>query len=199
MNNEKTQMMNDDVNTSNFENELEKLIKHEEDSEFVLLLRPLGFPVANILGTNSGSPEDPAKIEVVSRSKYYFRGNRLFVIPSSIGVVRLGKFTIGEEDQLVSTDAVPAEMFSSLSFGSDMNLDTAAPDMPLTLMFLNTGSFEVAVTSGLMGQMVRSRAERKQEQRVMAELAKMIETHAADGPPKTDAEVAAEFAASAIK
>jgi hypothetical protein len=112
---------------------------------------PLGFPIATLSG---GTPEAPSGALSVTQPQTLYRGRRLFLIPSGQGVCVLQDLKVGKDSQLDNSEPVPAEMFAPLSFGGDMNIDTAQVSMIVSLFLGNIGTPEISVTAGLQGTAV---------------------------------------------
>jgi hypothetical protein len=113
---------------------------------------PLGFPVATL--DAGGTPASPTAALSLTQPQVVYRGRRLFVTPSALGVCIVQDLKVGKDSQLVAAEPLPAEMFSPLSFGSDMNLDTAQVSMIIALYLGNIGSAQISVTAGLQGTAV---------------------------------------------
>jgi hypothetical protein len=113
---------------------------------------PLGFPVATL--DAGGSPAAPTSAVSMTAPQVVYRGRRLFVVPSALGVCIVQDLKVGKDSQFVAAEPVPAEMFSPLSFGSDMNLDTAQVSMIISLYLGNTGAAQIGVSAGLQGTAV---------------------------------------------
>lgn len=113
---------------------------------------PLGFPAAALAG--GGTVTSPTSAVSLTQPQVTYRGARLFVTPSALGVCIVQDFKVGKDSQLVAAEPVPAEMFSPLSFGSDMNLDTAQVSQIIALYLGNIGNSGITVTAGLIGTAV---------------------------------------------
>ena len=113
---------------------------------------PLGFPAASIAG--GGTVASPTSAVSFTQPQVTYRGQRLFVVPSAMGVCIVQDLKVGKDSQFVAAEPVPAEMFSPLSFGSDMNLDTAQVSMILALYLGNIGAAQISATAGLQGTAV---------------------------------------------
>ena len=68
-----------------------------------------------------------------------------------MGVCIVQDLKVGKDSQFVAAEPVPAEMFSPLSFGSDMNLDTAQVSQILALDLGNIAGAAISVTAALQG------------------------------------------------
>jgi hypothetical protein len=112
---------------------------------------PLGFPISTL---GSGSPAAPSGALAVTQPQTLYRGRRLFVIPSAAGVCVVQDLKVGKDSQLDNSEPVPAEMFAPLSFGGDMNIDTAQVSMIVSLFLGNIGTPEISVTAGMQGTAV---------------------------------------------
>jgi hypothetical protein len=112
---------------------------------------PLGFPISTL---GSGTPEAPSGALAVTQPQTLYRGRRLFVIPSAAGVCVVQDLKVGKDSQLDNSEPVPAEMFAPLSFGGDMNIDTAQVSMIVSLFLGNIGTPEISVTAGMQGTAV---------------------------------------------
>ena len=115
---------------------------HERDA-------PLGFPMSVIKG---GTLESPSSALTIAQPQSVYEGRRLFVIPSAQGACVVQDLKVGEVSQFCSSEPVPAEMFAPLSFGSDMNMDTAAVSMIVSLFLGNIDKREISVTAGIQGR-----------------------------------------------
>jgi hypothetical protein len=115
--------------------------------------QPLGFPVLTL--RKGGTQEEPVRAKVSVRPESVFMGERLFVTPSALGVAGLVAFRIGMQNQLVLDEPIPAEMFSPLSFGTDMNLATALIGQLIEIDYYATGPKPVVVETGLLGHAVQ--------------------------------------------
>jgi hypothetical protein len=96
----------------------------------------------------------PATAIMVAQSQVLYRGRKLIMTPSAMGCCVVYGLHVGKDSQFCSLDPVPAEMFSPLSYGSDMNMDTAQIGMFISLFVSNIGQSEISVTAGLMGTAV---------------------------------------------
>ena len=112
---------------------------------------PLGFPISTL---GSGTPEAPSGALAVTQPQTLYRGRRLFVIPSAAGVCVVQDLKVGKDSQLDNSEPVPAEMYAPLSFGGDMNIDTAQVSMIVSLFLGNIGTPEISVTAGMQGTAV---------------------------------------------
>jgi hypothetical protein len=112
---------------------------------------PLGFPISTLGG---GTPEAPSGALAVTQPQTLYRGRRLFVIPSAAGVCVVQDLKVGKDSQLDNSEPVPAEMFAPLSFGGDMNIDTAQVSMIVSLFLGNIGTPDISVTAGMQGTAV---------------------------------------------
>ena len=110
---------------------------------------PLGFPAASIAG--GGTVASPTSAVSFTQPQVTYRGQRLFVVPSAMGVCIVQDLKVGKDSQFVAAEPVPAEMFSPLSFGSDMNLDTAQVSQILALYLGNIAGAAISVTAALQG------------------------------------------------
>jgi hypothetical protein len=110
---------------------------------------PLGFPAAAL--ASGGTVLSPTSAVSLTQPQVVYRGRRLFVTPSALGVCVVQDLKVGKDSQLVAAEPLPAEMFSPLSFGSDMNLDTAQVSQIIALYLGNIGSSAISVTAGLQG------------------------------------------------
>ena len=113
---------------------------------------PLGFPVATL--DAGGTAASPTAALSLTQPQVLYRGRRLFVTPSAMGVCIVQDLKIGKDSQLVAAEPLPAEMFSPLSFGGDMNLDTAQVSMIVALFLGNIGSAAISVSAGFQGTAV---------------------------------------------
>lgn len=111
---------------------------------------PMGFPP--VMLDKGGTVESPTTATMTTIAmRGSFAPRRLFITSSRLGAVIVQDFTVNEESQLVSSDPIPTEMFSPLSFGSDMNCDTAKVGDPVKLRLGNIGKKKVTVTAGMIG------------------------------------------------
>jgi hypothetical protein len=113
---------------------------------------PLGFPVATL--DSGGTASSPTAALSLTAPQVLYRGRRLFVTPSAMGVCIVQDLKIGKDSQLVAAEPLPAEMFSPLSFGGDMNLDTAQISMIVALFLGNIGTAGINVSAGFQGTAV---------------------------------------------
>jgi len=110
---------------------------------------PLGFSIGAI--KKGGSPESASSAIMQAQPQVIFRGRRLFVVPSRPNVIIVQDLKVGKDSQFVACAPVPAEMFGPLSYGSDMNLDTAQVSMIISLFVASIGKKKATVTAGLIG------------------------------------------------
>jgi len=110
---------------------------------------PLGFPVATL--DANGTAASPTAALSLTSPQVIYRGRRLFVVPSAQGVCIVQDLKIGKDSQLTNSEPLPAEMFSPLSFGGDMNLDTAQVSMIVALFLGNIGTAAISVSAGIQG------------------------------------------------
>ena len=120
----------------------------EEELRWQKRERPLGFPVSEIKG---GTPDSPSGALAVTQPQLVYEGRRLFVIPSAPYTCIVQDLKVGKDSQLATTEPIPAEMFAPSTFGSDMNMDTAAVSMIVSLFLGNTGKTPISATAGIMG------------------------------------------------
>ena len=91
---------------------------------------PVGFVQAGIAaGAN-------AEIEV--KPQVRFQGHRLAVKASVARYFNIVDIKVGKDSQLAATGEMPAEAFSSLAVGTQMELDCAPPGIVITLIVHNT-------------------------------------------------------------
>lgn len=90
---------------------------------------PIGFVKAQVL---AGSL---AEIEV--KPQVRFQGHRLAVGQSCARYFNIVDIKVGKDSQLAATGEMPAEAFSSVSVGTQMELDPAPPGIVITLIVRN--------------------------------------------------------------
>jgi hypothetical protein len=91
---------------------------------------PVGFIQAAVpAGAN-------AEIEV--KPQVRFQGHRLAVAASQARYFNIVDIKVGKDSQLAATGEMPAEAFSSLAVGTQMELDCAPPGIVITLIVHNT-------------------------------------------------------------
>ena len=91
---------------------------------------PIGFTQAAI------PPGQVAEIEV--KPQVRFQGHRLAVAASQARYFNIVDIKVGKDSQLAATGEMPAEAFSSLAVGTQMELDCAPPGIVITLIVHNT-------------------------------------------------------------
>jgi len=79
-----------------------------------------------------------AEIEV--KPQVRFQGHRLAVAASQARYFNIVDIKVGKDSQLAATGEMPAEAFSSLAVGTQMELDCAPPGIVITLIVHNTDS-----------------------------------------------------------
>lgn len=67
-----------------------------------------------------------------------FQGHRLAVAASQARYFNIVNIKVGKDSQLAATGEMPAEAFSSLAVGTQMELDCAPPGIVITLIVHNT-------------------------------------------------------------
>jgi hypothetical protein len=77
-----------------------------------------------------------AEIEVKPQVK--FQGHRLAVAQSIARYFNIVDIKVGKDSQLAATGEMPAEAFSALAVGTQMELDCAPPGIVITLIVHNT-------------------------------------------------------------
>jgi hypothetical protein len=77
-----------------------------------------------------------AEIEV--KPQVRFQGHRLAVAASQARYFNIVDIKVGKDSQLAATGEMPAEAFSSLAVGTQMELDCAPPGIVITLIVRNT-------------------------------------------------------------
>ena len=77
-----------------------------------------------------------AEIEV--KPQVRFQGHRLAVAASQARYFTIVDIKVGKDSQLAATGEMPAEAFSSLAVGTQMELDCAPPGIVITLIVRNT-------------------------------------------------------------
>jgi len=77
-----------------------------------------------------------AEIEV--KPQVRFQGHRLAVAASQSRYFNIVDIKVGKDSQLAATGEMPAEAFSSLAVGTQMELDCAPPGIVITLIVRNT-------------------------------------------------------------
>ena len=97
---------------------------HEKRRHF-----PIGFTQAQI------QPGQVSEVEV--KPQVLFRGERLAVAPSNARSFTIVDIKVGKDSQLAATGEMPGEAFSSLSVGTQMELDPAPPGIVITLLVHN--------------------------------------------------------------
>ena len=97
-----------------------------EDREF-----PVGF-----VSQTPVAPGALAEIEV--KPQVSFQGHRLAVKASQARYFNIVDIKVGKDSQLAATGEMPAEAFSSLAVGTQMELDRAEPGIVITLIVRNT-------------------------------------------------------------
>jgi hypothetical protein len=91
---------------------------------------PVGFVQAQIpAGSN---------FEIEVKPQVRFQGHRLAVAASQARYFNIVDIKVGKDSQLAATGEMPAEAFSSLAVGTQMELDCAPPGIVITLIVHNT-------------------------------------------------------------
>lgn len=118
---------------------------------------PLGFGVA-LFGAATAT-----SILLQASPQRPFKGHRLVVDAgrtgaSATGLVTITALNVGQNNQLVSGEALPAEAFAANSFGTGLSLDPATPGITIALQLaisaLPTGTDTVAVSAMLIGNTI---------------------------------------------
>lgn len=118
---------------------------------------PLGFGVAIFSAASATS------ITLTASPQRPFKGMRLVVDAgrtgaSATGLVTVTNLNVGQNNQLVSNAALPAEAFAPNSFGTGLSLDPATPGINISLQLaisaLPTGTDTVAVSAMLIGNTI---------------------------------------------
>ena len=91
---------------------------------------PVGFIQAAV------GPGQLAELEV--KPQVRFQGHRLAVKASQARYFNIVDIKVGKDSQLAATGEMPAEAFSSLAVGTQMELDCAPPGIVITLIVRNT-------------------------------------------------------------
>lgn len=102
--------------------------KHKTTSQDVRNF-PIGFVFA---GIPAGATQE---IEV--KPQVRFQGHRLAVAQSIARYFNIVDIKVGKDSQLAATGEMPGEAFSSLSVGTQMELDPAPPGIVITLLVHN--------------------------------------------------------------
>ena len=76
--------------------------------------------------------------EIEVKPQVRFQGHRLAVGQSCARYFNIIDIKVGKDSQLAATGEMPAEAFSSLSVGTQMELDPAPPGIVITLIVRNT-------------------------------------------------------------
>jgi hypothetical protein len=92
------------------------------------------FPVGFI---QAGVPAG-ANAEIEVKPQVRFQGHRLAVAASQARYFNIVDIKVGKDSQLAATGEMPAEAFSSLAVGTQMELDCAPPGIVITLIVHNT-------------------------------------------------------------
>jgi hypothetical protein len=80
-----------------------------------------------------------------------FRGSRL-VIPSALANnFSINDIRVGKDSQAVSSNPLPAAVFSELAVGVNLGLDTATPGIIITLSVSNTTNAQQTFAAALIG------------------------------------------------
>lgn len=90
---------------------------------------PIGFTRLSV------PPGDPIEIEV--KPQVLFKGKRLAVGHTNARAFVIIDIKVGKNSQLAATGEMGAEAFSALAVGTQMELDTAAPGITITLRLRN--------------------------------------------------------------
>jgi hypothetical protein len=95
-------------------------------------------------GPRQRPPASPLKIrefpvgEIEVKPQVRFQGHRLAVAASQARYFNIVDIKVGKDSQLAATGEMPAEAFSSLAVGTQMELDCAPPGIVITLIVRNT-------------------------------------------------------------
>lgn len=109
---------------------------------------PLGIPTTNFLANQS------LAIEV--RPNVPYRSRRLYV-PSTIGVnFLLTDVKVGANSQNMGSGPIPCEIFSEVSVGNNMLLDTCELGQTITLFLQNTTGAAQTFNGNFLGAAVRN-------------------------------------------
>ena len=79
-----------------------------------------------------------ANAEIEVKPQVRFQGHRLAVAASQARYFNIVDIKVGNDSQLAATGEMPAEAFSSLAVGTQMELDCAPPGIVITLIVHNT-------------------------------------------------------------
>jgi len=110
------------------ERERRRTPKHQTTSQDVRNF-PIGFVYSQV---PAGATQE---IEV--KPQVRFQGHRLAVAQSIARYFNIVDIKVGKDSQLAATGEMPGEAFSSLSVGTQMELDPAPPGIVITLLVHN--------------------------------------------------------------
>jgi hypothetical protein len=116
--------------------------RHHEDEGYeprrskhaTLARKTRNFPIGFIYNAIPAG----ANQEIEVKPQVRFQGHRLAVAQSCARYFNIVDIKVGKDSQLAATGEMPAESFSSLSVGTQVELDPAPPGIVITLIVHNT-------------------------------------------------------------
>ncbi len=95
------------------------------------------FPIGFLSPVNTPVPANSTQT-ITATPQVIFRSERLAVPNSIVLNFQLVDIKVGKDSQLAAPGNLPTEVFSNISIGVRMQLDTAEPGITLTLIAQNT-------------------------------------------------------------
>lgn len=108
-------------------------------------IQDLGFPTT----TTTSS----ATANISSSPQVWFRADRVFIASSIVGQYTVGSILVGNKEQLLNGNPVPAVMYSELCVDTGVSYDTAQPAVSITIQVTNLDTTAShTVTPGMRGR-----------------------------------------------
>lgn len=110
-----------------------------------------------VLGFASASLAAAGTETITRRPQVPFKGRRITVADMSTGgpdAFTITDIRVGKNSQLVTTDAIPAAMFSAEAFGVDLDLDTCQVTMDFSIAVSNISSAAATFRAGVVGDAI---------------------------------------------
>lgn len=129
------------------------LAKRLKEAKLVHTRKPTKNRVQSLGFTRAGIP--PATtVEIVARPQVLFRGTRLLVGSSIAPAFTVDDIKVGRSSQFVGTGSQPAEAFRDTATGQNVELDTCAPGVEITLIVTNVSGVASDFRASLFGDAV---------------------------------------------
>lgn len=94
-------------------------------------------------------------ISIVTLPQRVFKGERLFIPSDIAGTVAINDLKVGNQSQFMNGNSIPGRRYSEISFGPNLDLDTADISQTIELIVFNFGLNDIVFMASISGISVK--------------------------------------------